>query len=141
MTVEKLVTVVAVEAEGREGRQIAARANADFEAAATQQVGDDGILGDADRQLQRQGDDAGAQANARGVGRDMRQEDEGRGQAAFSFVEMMLGDPGRIEAVLLGVDDLFGGESIALGGCRLVEQAGEEAEALDRERRHGVNLA
>ena len=105
--------------------------DADFQAAAAHQVEHRGILGDADRQLQRQRDDAGAEADARGPRRGLRQEHEGRRQAAFVFVEMVLGDPGRVEAAALGMGDLRGGQPIALGGVGLVEQAGEEAQALE----------
>ena len=61
----------------------------------------------------------------------MRQEDEGRRQAALGLVEMMLRDPGGIEAAALGLHDLRGGEPIALGGVGLVEQPREEAQSLD----------
>ena len=64
--------------------------------------------------------------------RGLRQEHEGRRQAALAFVEMMLGDPGRIEAAALGMRDLGGGQAIALGGVGLIEQTGEEAEPLQR---------
>jgi len=126
------VAVVAVQAEGGEGDEVAARTDAHLQPAATQQVDDDGILGDPDRELERQRHDAGAEANAGGVGCGMRQEHERCRQAAFPFVEMMLGDPGRIEATLLGLNDLFRSKAIAPGSAGLVEQAGEEAEALDR---------
>jgi len=36
----------------------------------------------------------------------MREKDKGRGQAALAFVEMMLGDPGRVEALGFGMGDL-----------------------------------
>ena len=58
---------------------------------------------------------AGPQPDARGLRGDLRQEDERRRQAALGFVEMVLGDPGRIEAAALGVDDLRGGQPVALG--------------------------
>ena len=138
--IEQRVPLLAFEAEGGEGRHVATRSDTDFEAAAAHQVGDDGILGDADRQFQRQGDDAGAQPDSRRVGGDMGQEHEGGGQSAFALMEMVLGDPGRIEAAFLGMPDLLGGEAVALGCVDLVEQAGEEAEALDRKRGHGLNL-
>ena len=67
----------------------------------------------------------------------MRQEHERRRQAAFGFVEMMLRDPGRIEAAALGLHDLRGRQPITLGGVRLVEQAREEPQTL----RHAAKLA
>ena len=127
---EHLPALGAVLAERRERRQIAAAADADFQPAAGHEVGHGGILGHADRQLQRQGDDAGAEADPRGPRRDLRQEDERRRQAALVLVEVVLGDPGRIEAAALGVDDLRGRQPVALGGVRLVEQAREKAQAL-----------
>ena len=51
----------------------------------------------------------------------MRQEDQGRGQATFELVEMVLGDPGRIEAESLGMNDLLGAEAIALGRGHCIE--------------------
>src|SRR5690242_19933959 len=67
----------------------------------------------------------------------MRQEHQRRRQAAFGFVEVMLRDPGRIEAASLGLHDLRGGQSIPLCGARLVEQAREEPQTL----RHAAKLA
>ena len=49
-------------------------------------------------------------------------------------MEMVLGDPGRIEAEPLGVEDLRGRQPVSLGGVHLIEQAGEEAQAF-RQRR------
>ena len=60
----------------------------------------------------------------------MRKEHERRRQSAFRLVKMVLGDPGRIEAVAFGVNDLLGREAISLRRWRLVEHAGEEAETL-----------
>src|SRR5262245_63061544 len=45
-------------------------------------------------------------------------------------MEMVLGNPGRIEAQALGMRDLLGGEAIALGRGRLIEQAREKSQAL-----------
>ena len=76
-----------------------------------------------------------------GLGGGLRQEDERRGKAAFVFMEMVLGDPGRIEAKTLGMDDLRGRQPVALGGVRLIQQAREEAQALRLLRcRHPLNL-
>ena len=94
---------VAVEAERRVRRQIAAGPDPDLQAAAAHQVEHRGILRHPDRQLQRQGDDPGPEADPRGARSGLGQEHEGRRQAAFVLVEMMLRDPGRIEAAALGV--------------------------------------
>ena len=87
-----------------------------FQAAATHQVEHRGVLGHPDRQLQRQGHDPRPEADPRGLGGDLGQEDERRGQAALVFMEMVLGDPGRIEAEPFGVDDLRGRQPVPLGG-------------------------
>jgi len=55
------------------------------------------------------------------------QEHERRRKAAFVLVEMVLGDPGGVEAAMLGVDDLLRGEPLPFGRARDVEQAREEA--------------
>ena len=87
------------------------------------------VFGHPDRQLQRQGHDRRAEADPRRLRGQLRQEDERRGKAALVFVEMMLRDPGRIEAEPFRLDDLRGRQPVPLGGIRLVEQAREEAQA------------
>ncbi len=59
----------------------------------------------------------------------MGQKDEGRGQAALAFMEMVLGYPGRVEALGLGMGDLLGHQTVAFAGRHIVEQAAEEAQA------------
>jgi hypothetical protein len=59
------------------------------------------------------------------------EEHERRRQAALVFVKVVLRHPGRIEAEGLGMGDLFGDEAVALGGRCVVEQAAEEAEAIE----------
>src|SRR5262249_25800683 len=99
------------------------------------------ILGHPDRQLQGQGHDPGAEADSRRLDRGLGQEDERRGKAAFVFVEVVLGNPGRIEATAFGVDDLRGGQPVPLGRLGLIEQASKEAEALGQRRgRHLLAL-
>ena len=90
-----------------------------------------GVLGHADRLLERQGHDAGAEPDAARLRRDMREEDERRGQPALAAAEVVLRHPRGLEAERLGADDLLGRELIALGGADVVEQPGEEAEAFD----------
>ena len=58
----------------------------------------------------------------------MRQEDKRRRKTAFRFMEVVLRDPGGVEAVSLRVDDLLGRQAIALACTRLIQEAGEEAE-------------
>jgi hypothetical protein len=135
-------TLGAVLAECRVRGEVAPASDAQFQAAAGDQVEHRGVLGHPDRQLQRQGHDPRPQADPRCLDGDLAQEDERRGKAAFVFVEMVLGDPGRIEATAFGVDDLRGGQPVPLGGVRLIEQPREEAQAFrQRRRRHPLNLA
>ena len=61
---EEVVAVFVVEFEPGESRRVAAVADAELQPAAADQVEHDGVLGDADRQFQRQGDDAGAEPDA-----------------------------------------------------------------------------
>src|SRR5206468_11125290 len=61
-------------------------------------------------------------------------EDERRGKAALVFMEMVLGDPRRIEAEPFGVDDLRGRQPVPLGGVRLIEQTREETQAFRQHR-------
>ena len=92
------VTVVAVQTEGGVHAQVAAGRHADLQAPPRHDIEHRRIFGHPDRQLQRQGDDGGPQPDARRSRGDLRQEDEGRRQATLGFMEMVLGDPGRIEA-------------------------------------------
>ena len=119
----------ALHAKGLEGFGRAARAQAHLQAAAGQQVQHGRVLGHAQRVFQRQRDHARADADAPRARRHMGQKDEGRGQAALAFMEMVLGHPGRVEAVGLGMGDLLGHQAVALAGRRIVEQAAEEAQA------------
>ena len=126
---EQGVAVRGVEREGVKGGQVAAGANADFEPAAGHEVEHRGVLGDADRQLERQRDDAGGQPDARRPRRGLRQEHQRPRHPALVLMEMMLGHPGAVEAQPLGMHDLFERQAIPLGRRGLVEDAGEEAEA------------
>ena len=105
----------AVQAERLIGREVAAGPDPYLQPAIAHQVEHRGILRHPDRQLQRQGDDPGPQANSRGLRRDLGQEHERRRQAAFILVEMVLRDPGGVEAATLGMHDLRDGQSVALG--------------------------
>jgi hypothetical protein len=48
---------------------------------------------------------------------------------AFVLVKMVLRHPCGVKAAAFGVHDLRGGQAIALGCIRLIEQAGEKAKA------------
>ena len=137
----QLSALVGVQAERGEGGQVAARPDADFQAAAAHEVEHRGILGHPDRQLQRQGDDAGPEPDARGLRGDLGEEHERRRQAALVLVEVVLGDPGRIEAAALGMHDLRGGQPVALGRGGFVEQTGEKAQFLGRRLGHRPTLS
>ena len=128
------MTVLAVETEGGEGSEIAARPDADFEPMIAQQIEHDGIFGNPHRQLERQGDDARAEPDARGRGGGVREEHERCRQAALGFMEVMLRDPRRVETAALGLHDLCGCEAITFCRVRLVEQAREEAQPLGHAR-------
>ena len=130
IAVERRVALVLVEAEGQEGLGRGAGAEAEFEPPARQQIEHRGILGDADRVLHRQDDDAGAEPDPRRARGDEAEERQRRGQSPFVAVEMVLGDPGAVEALPLGMDDLLGGEPVAFAGRRIVEDAGEEAQSF-----------
>src|SRR6185436_12610206 len=88
------------------------------------------ILGHAERHLQRQGDDGGSQPDVRRSRCGVRQEDKGRRQAALELMEMVLGDPGSIEAEPLRMDDLLRAQPIAFGRGHCIEYAREETQAL-----------
>ena len=94
----------AVEAEGGEGGQVAARPDADFQAAAARSG-----RATAASSATRTGSSSGrvtmpVPSRMREVcAGDLGEEHERRRQAALVLVEMMLGDPGRIEAAALGM--------------------------------------
>ena len=53
----------------------------------------------------------------------MGEKYERRGKTAFVPIEVMLGDPSRVEAVSLRLDDLLSRQPIALSGWRLDPEA------------------
>jgi hypothetical protein len=131
----------AVQAERLVRREVAAGSDPHLQSAATHQIEHRGILRDPDRQLQRQGNDPGPQADPRGLPSDLGQEHKGRRQAAFVLVKVVLRNPGRIEAAAFGMRDLRDGYTVAFGRVRLIEQAGEEAQAYRQLHcRHQLNL-
>ncbi len=111
--------------------------DAELQATAAQGVEHGGVLGRADRVLDGEGQDRGAEADAaRALGR-RGEEDERRGQPALVRAEVVLGHPGRGEAGPLGVLDLLQPEPVPVGGGSVLEQAAEEAQAG---RRHVVSF-
>jgi hypothetical protein len=77
--------------------------------------------------FQRQRDDTGPEANARGLRRDETEKSEGRRKATLGLMEMVLRDPCGIKAGFLGVPDLLGRQTISFGWGRLIEQPREKA--------------
>jgi hypothetical protein len=65
------------------------------------------LLGDPDRVMQRQHGDCRSEPDARGIGGDIGQHEVRAGQHA-QRVEMMLADPGRAHAELVGIESLGG---------------------------------
>ena len=129
---ENLTPLRAVEAEGCERRRIATGADAEFQPAVGQKVEHGRVLRDTDRLFERQRDDAGAEADGRRARGHMREEHQRRRQSTFGFVEMVLGDPCRVEPAAFGMSDLLRREPVSLRRRRLIEHAREKAEALGR---------
>ena len=94
------------------------------------------VLGHADRLFQRQSHDARAETNSRRARRDMREKHKRRGKTAFVPVEVMLGDPGQVEAMTLRLNDLLRREPIPLSRCRLIQKPGEETKPYGSSPRH-----
>ena len=84
-----------------------ARADAEPHAAVRQDVDERGVLDHADRIVERQGDDGGADVDAAGLGREIGHVGEAVRHDAVAGREMMLGDPGGVVAQPLGLDHLF----------------------------------
>src|ERR1700730_2941344 len=126
----------AVETEGVICRQVAAGADPDLEPTATHQVEYRGVLRHSDRELERQRHDPGPQADSRRPGSDLGEKYKRCRQAAFVLVKMVLRHPCGVKAAAFGMDDLRGGQAIALGCIRPIEQAREKAEA-ERRLRYG----
>ncbi len=80
-------------------------------------VGDDGILGDADRQFQRQGDDAGAEPDARrSAAAAWARNTNGAGRPPSPSWKWCWAIQAESKPHSLGVHDLLGGQPVALGG-------------------------
>jgi hypothetical protein len=122
----------AIETEGLIGRQVAAGADPDLEPTATHQIEYRGVLSHSDRQLERQRHDPGPQADARRPGSDLGEKHKRCRQAAFVLVKMVLRHPCGVKAAAFRMHDLRGGQAIALGCIRLIEQASEKAKAQRR---------
>ena len=86
---------------------VVAAAGGEIDAAAAEQIERRPLLGDADRMVQRRDVDRGREPDVLGARGDVGQHQLGRGQHA-ERVEMMLADPGRVHAELVGVERLGG---------------------------------
>ena len=92
---------------GAYSRAVVAAAGGEIDAAVAEQVERRPLLGDADRMVQRQHGDGRREPDVLGARRDIGQHQLGAGQHA-ERVEMMLADPGRMHAELVGVERLGG---------------------------------
>ena len=84
-----------------------ARADAQPHAAVRQDVDERGVLDHADRVVERQRDDRGADVDAAGLGREIGHVGEAVRHDAVAGGEVVLGDPGGVVAQPLGLDDFF----------------------------------
>ncbi len=107
MPAEDRAAISAFQAKGREGGRRAAGPEPDLQSPAGEQIENGGVLGHPDRIFERQRNDTGSKTDARRLRGDMGKENQGRRKAAFVRVEMVLRDPGRVEAETLGGDDLL----------------------------------
>jgi hypothetical protein len=136
MAIENNRPVCAVAPEAFKSGRCAAGAEPELETAVRNQVEHRRVFGDADWLFERQGYDARAKTNSRRARRDMRQKDEWGRKAPFVPVKVVLGDPRRLEAVPLRVNDLLRSEPISLSCGRLIEKPSEETEPSGSRRRH-----
>ena len=86
---------------------VVAAAGGEIDAAVAEQIERRPLLGDADRMVQRRHVDGGREADVLGARRDIGQHQLGGGEHA-ERVEMVLADPGRVHAELVGVERLGG---------------------------------
>ena len=66
----------------------------------------------------------------------MGEKHKRRGKTAFVSVKVMLGDPGRVEAMTLRLNDLLRREPVALCRCRSIQKPGEETKPYGFSPRH-----
>src|ERR1700728_2716647 len=136
MAVENGRPVRAVAPKAGESGRRPTRAEPELEAPVRDQVEHRRVFGDADGLVERQRHDARAKANSRCARCGMREKHKRGRKTALVPVEVMLSDPGRIEAVSLRVNDLLGREAIPLPCGRLIEKPGEETEPSRFRLRH-----
>jgi hypothetical protein len=126
--------------ERRERRRGTAAADPELETSPGQQVQYGGVLGDAQRRLERQRHDRRTENDPRCPRGRLRQEDERRRKPAFRLVEMVLCHPGGVEADTLRRADLLQRVPVPVGRRRLLEEPGEEPESLPCHSAQGSTL-
>src|SRR5947209_14284326 len=80
--------------------------------------------------FQRQRDDAGPEANARGLRGDETEKSEGSRKAALGLMEMVLRDPCGIKPGFFSVPNLLCRQTIPLGRRRLIKKPREKPQSL-----------
>jgi len=125
---DPLATFLHVDAENVELVADEAAADAEIEATLRKLIEGRGLLGDPDRIVERQHGRAGAKPDALGAGRQIGQECViGRKQSAVAD-EMVLDDPGVIDADLIGELDLLDDAAIMLLRGTQVRDVGGKVE-------------
>ena len=103
----EIAPAVEVDAEAVELVFAVTRAQTEGEAAVAENVDEGCVLHDPQRIGERQCHDGSADLNALGQCREIPGIDENVGHDAVFIAEMMLGDPGIVEAELIGAQDLL----------------------------------
>ena len=136
MPVKNGSPVRAVAPEAFKSRRRAAGAESELEAAVRDEIEHRRVFRDADRLFERQGHDARAKTNSRRARRDIGEKYKRGGKTAFIAIKVVLGDPGRVEAVPLRVNDLLNRKPIPLSCGRPIEKPSEETEPPSSGDRH-----
>ena len=104
---EDALIVGEIDLEGQILARVVAAPGREIDAPVREQVERRPLLGDADRMMQRQHGDGRREADVLGARRDIGQHQIGAGEHA-ERVEVMLADPGRVHAELVGIERLVG---------------------------------
>jgi hypothetical protein len=99
---EDALVVAEVDMERRVFAAVISAARGEIDAAAGEQIERGPLFGDANGMMQRRDGHRRREANVLGARRDIGQHEIGTGQHA-ERVEMVLADPGRVHAELVGV--------------------------------------
>src|SRR5581483_5094680 len=126
---EALAAFVARDTEALEVDRDGAAPDAVFQPSAGQDIGGGGLLGRAQRMMKRKQRDRGAEPDAAGALGGGHRHHQRRRHDRKAFEEVQLGEPGNVEAELVGQRYLFEGLAVArrlrlVGSTRqLVEKA------------------